>query len=79
VLSQYVEERYATELLASDSEGIGYLLKERVADVGDFVDACHALPAAARCSTPRSWPSSSLAGGAARSTISRLANERCSD
>jgi len=40
VLSQYVEERYATELLASDSEGIGYLLKERVADVGDFVDAC---------------------------------------
>jgi DNA-binding NarL/FixJ family response regulator len=40
VLSQYVEERYATELLSSDSEGIGYLLKERVADVGDFVDAC---------------------------------------
>src|SRR4051812_34610132 len=40
VLSQYVEERYATELLANDSEGIGYLLKERVADVGDFVDAC---------------------------------------
>ena len=40
VLSQYVEERYATELLASDSQGIGYLLKERVADVGDFVDAC---------------------------------------
>jgi DNA-binding NarL/FixJ family response regulator len=40
VLSQYVEERYATELLAKDSEGIGYLLKERVADVGDFVDAC---------------------------------------
>jgi DNA-binding NarL/FixJ family response regulator len=40
VLSQYVEERYATELLSSDSQGIGYLLKERVADVGDFVDAC---------------------------------------
>jgi len=40
VLSQYVEERYATELLASDSQGVGYLLKERVADVADFVDAC---------------------------------------
>jgi DNA-binding NarL/FixJ family response regulator len=45
VLSQYVEERYATELLASDSEGIGYLLKERVADVGDFVDACERVAA----------------------------------
>ncbi|HEY0520026.1 MAG TPA: response regulator transcription factor [Ilumatobacteraceae bacterium] len=45
VLSQYVEERYATELLASDSAGIGYLLKERVADVGDFVDACERVAA----------------------------------
>ncbi len=45
VLSQYVEERYATELLSSDSEGIGYLLKERVADVGDFVDACERVAA----------------------------------
>jgi DNA-binding NarL/FixJ family response regulator len=45
VLSQYVEERYASELLASDSEGIGYLLKERVADVGDFVDACQRVAA----------------------------------
>ena len=45
VLSQYVEERYATELLANDSEGIGYLLKERVADVADFVDACERVAA----------------------------------
>ena len=45
VLSQYVEERYATELLASDSEGVGYLLKERVADVSDFVDACQRVAA----------------------------------
>lgn len=45
VLSQYVEERYATELLANDSQGIGYLLKERVADVGDFVDACERVAA----------------------------------
>ena len=36
VLSQYVEERDAGELLESGAEGIGYLLKERVADVGDF-------------------------------------------
>lgn len=45
VLSQYVEERYATELLSSDSQGVGYLLKERVADVGDFVDACQRVAA----------------------------------
>jgi DNA-binding NarL/FixJ family response regulator len=39
VLSQYVEERYATELLAASGLGIGYLLKDRVADVTEFVDA----------------------------------------
>ena len=39
VLSQYVEERYATELLAGDTRGVGYLLKDRVADVDTFVDA----------------------------------------
>ena len=37
VLSQYVEERYATDLLAGDTQGIGYLLKDRVADVDEFV------------------------------------------
>jgi DNA-binding NarL/FixJ family response regulator len=39
VLSQYVEENYATELVAGRSRGIGYLLKDRVADVGDFVES----------------------------------------
>jgi DNA-binding NarL/FixJ family response regulator len=39
VLSQYVEERYATDLLSSNTSGIGYLLKDRIADVGAFVDA----------------------------------------
>ncbi|MCY7301212.1 MAG: response regulator transcription factor [Ilumatobacteraceae bacterium] len=39
VLSQYVEERYAVELLAMGTVGVGYLLKERVADVREFVDA----------------------------------------
>jgi DNA-binding NarL/FixJ family response regulator len=39
VFSQYVETRYASELLADGAEGIGYLLKDRVADVSDFVDA----------------------------------------
>jgi DNA-binding NarL/FixJ family response regulator len=39
VLSQYVEERYATDLLSGDTAKLGYLLKDRVADVTDFVDA----------------------------------------
>lgn len=39
VLSQYVEQQYASELLADNTEGVGYLLKDRVADVGDFVAA----------------------------------------
>ena len=39
VLSQYVEERYAIELLADDAAGLGYLLKDRVADVDELADA----------------------------------------
>lgn len=39
VLLQYVEERYATELLSGDTRGVGYLLKDRVADVHEFLDA----------------------------------------
>jgi DNA-binding NarL/FixJ family response regulator len=39
VLSQYVEERYGAELLESGAAGVGYLLKDRVADVSDFVAA----------------------------------------
>jgi DNA-binding NarL/FixJ family response regulator len=39
VLSQYVEERYGAELLESGAAGVGYLLKDRVADASDFVTA----------------------------------------
>ncbi len=39
VFSQYVETRYAAELLAGRADGVGYLLKDRVADVRDFVAA----------------------------------------
>jgi DNA-binding NarL/FixJ family response regulator len=39
VLSQYVEPEYAQSLLADSAEGVGYLLKDRVADVERFVDA----------------------------------------
>ena len=39
VLSQYVEREYATELLADRAGGVGYLLKDRVGDVPEFMDA----------------------------------------
>ncbi len=39
VVSQYVEQTYAAELLADGNGGVGYLLKDRVMDVADFVDA----------------------------------------
>ena len=39
VLSHYVEERYAAELLVGDTAGVGYLLKDRVVEVAEFVDS----------------------------------------
>ena len=39
VLSQYVEQLYARELLAQGSGGVGYLLKDRVSDIGQFIEA----------------------------------------
>ncbi len=45
VLSSYVEDSYAAELLADGAEGIGYLLKERVGKVEKFLDALHRVVA----------------------------------
>lgn len=45
VLSQYVEQEYATELVASRPRGVGYLLKDRVADTSEFLDALRGLVA----------------------------------
>ena len=49
VLSQYVEERYAVELLAGGAGGVGYLLKERVANVAEFVDAVQRVAGGGTC------------------------------
>jgi DNA-binding NarL/FixJ family response regulator len=45
LFSQYVETQYASRLLAGGSAGIGYLLKERVLDVKDFIDALQRVAA----------------------------------
>ncbi|MEV0226366.1 response regulator transcription factor [Streptomyces sp. NPDC050704] len=39
IFSQYVETKYAAQLLGTNPGGVGYLLKERVVDIGEFVDA----------------------------------------
>ncbi len=45
VLSAYVEERYAADLLSGRAEGVGYLLKDRVADLAEFLDALERVAA----------------------------------
>jgi DNA-binding NarL/FixJ family response regulator len=45
VLSQYVEERYAADLLSANTSSVGYLLKDRVADVAEFLDALRRVAA----------------------------------
>jgi DNA-binding NarL/FixJ family response regulator len=45
VLSQYVEERYAADLLSANTSSVGYLLKDRVADVTEFLDALRRVAA----------------------------------
>jgi DNA-binding NarL/FixJ family response regulator len=45
LLSQHVEERYATELLEAGADGVGYLLKDRIGDIAHFVDAVRQVAA----------------------------------
>ncbi len=52
VLSQYVEKRYAAQLLADRSEGVGYVLKDRVAQVEDFLDALDRVAAGSTALDP---------------------------
>lgn len=43
VLSQYIEEQYAIELIGGAREGVGYLLKEQITDIGALLDAVHRI------------------------------------
>ena len=45
VLSQYIEEQYAVELIGHAPDGVGYLLKERITDVSTLLDAVHRIAA----------------------------------
>jgi DNA-binding NarL/FixJ family response regulator len=52
VVSQYVEQVYAVELLADGQGGVGYLLKDRIADPGEFVDAVRRVAAGGSAMDP---------------------------
>ncbi|MDH6451611.1 MULTISPECIES: response regulator transcription factor [unclassified Streptomyces] len=53
LLSQYVEERYAADLLSAQTSGIGYLLKQRVADVEEFAEALRRVAAGGTALDPQ--------------------------
>ncbi|MFG2731618.1 response regulator [Streptomyces canus] len=53
LLSQYVEERYAADLLAANISGVGYLLKQRVADVEEFAEAVRRVAAGGTALDPQ--------------------------
>ena len=53
LLSQYVEERYAADLLAANTSGVGYLLKQRVADVEEFSEAVRRVAAGGTALDPQ--------------------------
>ncbi|HEY1829382.1 MAG TPA: response regulator transcription factor [Acidimicrobiales bacterium] len=86
MFSQYIETRYAAELLADDAAGIGYLLKDRVADVADFVEALERVAAGGTALDPevvtqlmgasRKTDSLSVLSGRERDVLSLMAEGR---
>ncbi|MFI0965410.1 response regulator [Streptomyces sp. NPDC021080] len=53
LLSQYVEERYAADLLATNTSGVGYLLKQRIADVEEFAESARRVAAGGTALDPQ--------------------------
>jgi DNA-binding NarL/FixJ family response regulator len=70
VLSQHLEATYMLELVGDDASGIGYLLKDRVRDVAEFVDAVERVAAGGTAFDPEVVKS--LVGGHRRSALDEL-------
>jgi DNA-binding NarL/FixJ family response regulator len=70
VLSQHVEPTYMLELVGDDSSGVGYLLKDRVRDVAEFLDAVERVAAGGTAFDPAVV--NSLVGGRRRSLLDEL-------
>jgi DNA-binding NarL/FixJ family response regulator len=76
VLSQYVETRYAAQLLSGRCDGVGYLLKDRVADVSDFLDALTRVAAGATVLDPEVVSQILAASGRGTTLATLTARER---
>jgi len=74
IFSQYVETQYASRLLAGNSAGVGYLLKERVMDTQDFIDALERVAAGGTALDPEVV--SQLVGASNRRTTIDLLSPR---
>jgi DNA-binding NarL/FixJ family response regulator len=70
VLSQHLEPTYMLELVGADASGVGYLLKDRVRDVGEFVDAVERVAAGGTAFDPEVVKT--LVGGHRRSLLDDL-------
>ncbi len=76
VFSQYIETRYAAQLLAGGAQGVGYLLKERVADVKDFMAALDRIAAGETVLDPQVITQIMGASGRARDLETLTPRER---
>ncbi|ANS70464.1 two component LuxR family transcriptional regulator [Streptomyces lincolnensis] len=76
LFSQYIETRYATRLLAAGSAGVGYLLKDRVADVAEFTDALQRVAAGGTALDPEVVTQLAAAGGRREGLDSLTVRER---
>jgi DNA-binding NarL/FixJ family response regulator len=76
VLSQYIETRYTAQLLEAGAGGVGYLLKERVADVAEFADALARVAAGGTALDPEVVGQLLGAGRHARDLASLTRRER---
>ncbi len=70
VLSQHLEPTYMLELVGDDASGVGYLLKDRVRDVGEFVDAVERVAAGGTAFDPEVVKT--IVGGHRRSVLDEL-------
>jgi DNA-binding NarL/FixJ family response regulator len=70
VLSQHLEPAYMLELLGDDASGVGYLLKERVRDVGEFIDSVERVASGGTAFDPEIVKT--LVGGRRRSALDDL-------
>ena len=76
VFSQYIETRYAARLLQGNAAGVGYLLKDRVADVAEFADALARIAAGGTALDPEVVSQLLGAGGHARGLAALTPRER---